>query len=277
VSDGLNGAAVMDYAKAGVHAKKGYFFTPQGIVCLGTGITSEEPDRVLTTLNQCRLKSDISVLRQGKVESVPGGHLEASDIQAVHHESVAYVMIEGALLEIHGVQQTGSWRLVEAGASDEPVPEDVFTCFIDHGAKPTQGSYAYMMVPGASKEDLSGLSAHPPVDILANTPECQAIAVSSESLAQAIFHSPGSLDLPSGGHLGVDAASAVQLQTVGDGEVLTVADPTQELRQLTVTIDGRWKGRGASYVPSDHTTHIVVLLPEGAYAGQSVSVHLARP
>ncbi len=273
VSDGLNGVAVMDYAKGGVRAKKGYFFTDQGVVCLGADITCKQPERVLTTLNQCQLKSDIAVLRKGKVESLQGERLEASNIQAVLHDGVAYVLLEEAPLVIQAREQSGSWSLVEAKASDKPVPEDVFTCFIDHGAKPAATSYAYLLVPGASSEDLPALPAS--VRVLTNTPELQV--VSSEALTQAIFHAPGTLGLLEGGRLSVDAACLVQLRIVGDTRILTVADPTQELRQLSVTIDGRWTGQGASYLPGDNATHIVVVLPEGSYAGQSIVIPLSRP
>ncbi len=174
---------------------------------------------------------------------------------------------------IQAREQSGSWSLVEAKASDKPVPEDVFTCFIDHGAKPAATSYAYLLVPGASSEDLPALPAS--VRVLTNTPELQV--VSSEALTQAIFHAPGTLGLLEGGRLSVDAACLVQLRIVGDTRILTVADPTQELRQLSVTIDGRWTGQGASYLPGDNATHIVVVLPEGSYAGQSIVIPLSRP
>jgi hypothetical protein len=196
---------------------------------------------VLTTLNQCRLNSEVSVLRGGKVGILEGGHIEAPDIQAVLHDSVAYILLGGASLIVQARQQTGSWSLVEASASTSPVPENVFTCSIDHGAKPDSASYAYRLVPEASSADLPALAENASVKVLANNPELQAVQNSPDGLTQVIFHTPGTLDLPEGGRLSVDTACAIQLRAAGDTTTLTVAEPTQELPQLTLTLD--WPGR----------------------------------
>jgi chondroitin AC lyase len=273
-SDGISGVAVMDFTKEGVSAKKAYFFTDQGVVCLGAGITSDQPERVLTTLNQCRLASGIVVAREGKSSDLTNSEIDESDLQAILHDGVAYIGLEGTSLVLHTGVQSGSWSLVEERSSDGQLTEEVFTSYIDHGSKPSAASYAYQIVPGASDVDL--LNNDNSVRVLANTSELQAVHTASESLTQAIFHAPAVLDLPEGSHIRTDASGAIQYRAVDDKRLLTVADPTQKLRQLTVTLDGRVTGLGASYDSGENVTRVTVLLPEGPYAGQSVLIPLVQ-
>ena len=275
-SDGLSGVSVMDYDKGGVRAKKAYFFANDGFVCLGAGITSSENENVFTTLNQCLLKSDVVALSEGSLTVLEEDRLEAQNVRAVHHDGVAYVLLDDASVVVRAIQQNGSWQEIEAKASADPVPRDMFTCWIDHGATPTDATYAYRVIPGAKRDDLSALADDGTVSILANTSELQAVHWEKEGMIQAIFHAPGELSLPGQGTLRVDTPCAVMLGTKGDTALLTVAEPTQENAQLILTLDGRYTGRGASYVSDDNTTYVVVDLPKGPYAGESVQSLLAR-
>ena len=275
-SDGLCGVSVMDYDKGGVRARKAYFFTPGGFACLGAGIESREEERVLTTLNQCRLRSDVAIMDDGGLTMLEGEMAEGAGIRAVHHDRVAYVMLEDAAVTIRAREQTGSWREVEARASDELVAQNVFTCWIDHGAGPDGGSYAYRVVPGTERRDLPAVAADESVRVLSNAPEIQAVHFADEGVTQAIFHQSDTLTLADGGRLTTDTPCAVMLRVAGDLVLLTVADPAQEHPQLILQIDGRYVGRGASWTGDRGVTRIVVDLPKGQYAGQSVSLPLEK-
>ena len=61
---------------------------------------------------------------------------------------------------------------------------------------------------------------------------------------------------------------------MGDELLLTVADPTQEHRQLVVHLGGQYIGREATNTSSG--TRVEIDLPQGEYAGQSVSIALAK-
>ena len=275
-TDGLNGSATMDYERDGIRARKAYFFTDDGIVCLGSGIHSERPERLITTLNQCRLKSEVTVLRGGKTEVMNSDQIEAGDIEAVLHDGIAYVLLEDAPAVIRAGEQSGSWQRVEAKASDESLREDVFTFYIDHGARPSAGSYAYRLVPGASESNLKDLTRERSVRILSNTSNLQAVHYPAEAFTQVIFHSPGELALPEGGQLRTDGACAIQFRLSGNNRFLTISDPTQELEQLVITLDGHLNGPGATLLADANTTRVVIPLPQGPNAGQSVVVSLTR-
>jgi chondroitin AC lyase len=273
VSDGRFGAAVMDYDKGGVSAKKAYFFTPDGLVCLGAGISSAQAEPVLTSLNQCRLYTDITLLEKGKLVALQPEEVERDGIRAVHHDGVAYVLLDGQKVGVSARQQQGSWREVEAKASDEPVPQDIFTCWIDHGVGPNNAAYAYRIVPGVEAKDLPGLVNESSVRILANTPKLQAVYFEARQLTQAVFHAGGSLELPGGGVITADRACTLIWRRIGAEILLSVSDPAQHHRQLILHLQGRYIGRGAADLPVG--TRVVVDLPQGEYAGQTVIIPLS--
>lgn len=266
VSDGLYGAAVMDYDKAGVSARKSYFFFPDGFVCLGAGIGSTEPERVLTTLNQSRRRSDISVFGEGLSVLGAEGIASSDRIRAIQHDGIAYVLLDPATVGISARRQEGSWQEVEDRASDEPVPQDIFTAWIDHGPKPDDATYAYRIVPGAEPGELAKHVGESPVRILSNTPEVQAVET-RDGVTQAIFYRPGSIRLSDDTTITVDAPCTLIWRLSGEEVLLTVSDPLQTRRQIGVRISGSYAGLGAGLLDTD--TQVIVDLPGDQNAGRS--------
>lgn len=275
VSDGKAGVAVMDFSKDGVQAKKAYFYSDDGIVCLGSGITSERPERVLTTLNQSRLRSDVTILRGNATETISEGSIGGDDVRAVWHDGTAYVVLDGGSAAVKAETQSGSWKLIQEKESDDVLSEDVFTCTIDHGRAPSNATYAYRIVPGISADDLSSTAEAGDTHILANTANLQAIHTASESLTQVVFHDAGYIDLPDGGQLRVDAPCALQARFSEGVLTLAVADPTQKRERIAIGIRGRFEGDGVTYLPDEDQTKVHVDFPVGPEAGRSVILTLA--
>ena len=275
VSDGTAGVAVMDFSKDDVQAKKAYFFTDRGIVCLGSGISSARPERVFTTLNQSRLRSEVTVLRENETESFRDGQRDGEDIRAVWHDGTAYVILEDGSVAVKAESRSGAWNLVQEGASTDVLTEDVFTCTIDHGSSPSAASYAYRIVPDTFPGDLAGIAEEEAVRLLANTPDLQAVHVVAENLVQAVFHVAGSMDLPDGSQLQIDTPCALQVRITQDSLAIAVADPSQASTQIGITIQGRYTGEGAGYSPEANQTRVGIDLPTGPDAGRSVPLSLS--
>jgi chondroitin AC lyase len=273
-SDGLGGISVMDYDKAGVKAKKAYFFSPGGLVCLGAGIQSGEDESVLTTLNQCRLNGPITVFQGGKASALADSSLTGNDIKAIHHDGMAYLILEGSSVTIEAGQRPGSWQEVEAKASPNPVPQDVFTATIDHGPKPTDATYAYRIIPETAADELAGIASDKSVQLLANTPNTQAVHFAENAVTHVVFHTAGTIALPDGSTFTSDTPCAIIFRPADNNLLLTVADPGQTHPQLILTLDGRFAGRGTSIIGTK--TQIVVDLPKALSAGQSVTLLLQR-
>ena len=74
----------------------------------------------------------------------------------------------------------------------------------------------------------------------------------------------------------VDAPCLLMLGTRQGTANLSVADPTQKLDRLQITLGGRYAGHGCYYLAQERATAIVVDLPKHEFAGRTVQIAL-RP
>lgn len=228
VSDGNNAAAVYSQNLDGVRALKAYFFSPGWVVCLGSSICSNSALEVETTVNQ--------TLRQGEVLTRDG---------MVWHDGVAYY---GRTLQWETGIREGNWQYV-TGRFNTPqlTRQDIFCLTIPHGKNPTDVSYEYIIHPGVSFE---GAPEKPPVKIIANTADLQAVEFPDGDIA-AIFHSPG--------ELGTFKTLTPGIFLIGPKKI-HAADPTARMRYLQL-IDGK------------NNRIRTIELPQGQQAGRTITIN----
>ena len=259
VSDGQSGGAALDYARDGVTARKAWFFLEGAIACLGAGITSSSAEPVVTTVNQCWLRGDVIVSGKEGPRRLERGAHNLKHLDWVRHDGVGYLFPGGRDLRVRWGEQRGNWRKVDDKSivSTSEASGEVLLLTFEHGTRPQGQTYAYVMVPGAKPEALSDWAHAPAVQLLRNTPALQAVASADGKQVQAVFYRAGELDYAPGGTVAVDRACLLLVDARGATSRLTVADPTQVLETLQVTING--------------TPH-AVKLPRGGQAGGSVAV-----
>ena len=294
VSDGQTGVATMDYDRDGVRAHKAWFFLPDGWVALGSGIRGATPDPVTTSINQCLLASEVLLLRGGQVAALAGERGRAADpwrggdLEGVHHDGVAYYLLTPQQTVVRAAPQSGTWTSIQERAPDTGlVTQDVFSLWIDHGARPESAGYAYRVVPGLPAGDLAAYPSRAPVTIVANERLLQAIAyaqANASPLIQAVFYAAGRLELDAGRAIETDAPCLLMLRCHEDGVTLSVADPTQARRRIQIQIAGQYAGPDCTYDPDREVSVIAVDLPAygapadapsaGDWAGQSVQIDL---
>ena len=73
VSDGTYGCAAFDFENDGVTAKKAWFYFDKEFVCLGAGITCAAENAVVTSVNQCLLKGDVTARDAGGTMTIAKG------------------------------------------------------------------------------------------------------------------------------------------------------------------------------------------------------------
>ena len=236
VSDGQYGASVLDLNKHGVKAKKSWFFFDNEIICLGTAISDASGEDIHTTLNQCLSDGDTYYSTTGTSEvAVPVGSSENShsDLQWVRHDKVAYFFPYPHDLRFTHGEQSGSWYDINQSQPDDPVAEDVFKLWVDHGMSPDNESYAYIVVPGiASLEQAEGYNMGA-ISILSNNDTVQAVYHHGLDICQAVFHQAGILDC---GSTTIQVGSPCVLMLRNDS-LLSIADPTQLLPYINYVIN----------------------------------------
>ncbi len=254
VSDGKDGAAVMDYRREGVAAKKSWFFFEGRVVCLGAGIESDLNTPVLTTVNQCLRNGPVLAESEDVASGPVEGRGERAALKWAWHDGVGYIFPAPVKATLGAEAQPGAWKRVISSCSDKPLTKDVFALWLDHGAKPKGASYQYLEIPGATAEQVAALAKKPDVECLSNTPDLQAVR--RGNLTMAVFYQPGKLALAPGRQLEVSEPCIVLLRGAGRKTRLTVADPAQKLTTLHAVINSK---------------PLTVKLPQGSQAGRSVA------
>ncbi len=282
VTDGLLGAVAFDFISPHdlVHAKKGWFFFDREYVCLGTGIGAKGRLPVATTVNQALLRSDVTVCQEGEIETLPEGNRALENVTWVHQDEVGYVFPNVATVQVSNQIQEGRWSDItdEKNISDELIQEKVFMLWFDHGERPDNASYQYMVVPNISVEELKD-NANRPIEILANTVDIQGVKHLEDEVCQIAFYKAGEVAVADGIKIGIDSQGMVMAHLRGDKvERLTVSDPSRKMRRLTLTVSGLYEAQGDHFLgvanTEENTTVFRIDLPQDVYAGKSVTVVL---
>jgi chondroitin AC lyase len=272
VSDSIYGAATMLFKLNDLTAHKEWFFGPNGVICLGAGITSNQGYDVLTTLNQSLLNGPIVVKKDSgtKILSV-GQHTESNDINWVYHNGVGYLFLQKERVHAGAAEQQGSWHRIHETASSKSIQKKVFNLWIDHGSRLQDGSYAYMIMPAISRNKLTNFAANPIVKILQNRSSLQAIRYTKANLTEMIFYRPGFVDLSESTKVSADNQCLLMVRQINDGLKITVSVPPELKKHINLTISGHYIGKNCKYKSKKDQTTISFELPKDIYAGQSVS------
>ncbi len=221
VSDGTDGAAVFNYNRLGVAAKKSWFFFGDVMVALGAAINAPAAaNPVLTTLNQSRLTGSVRY-RSGGMTTL-SGNASPLALEWVHHDGTGYFFPGAASnASIAGVTQTGSWQSINTGQSSDPVSLGVFSLHLNHGTAVSGASYTYIVAPGreAADMDLFPVSNY---QILCNDETAQAVKDLAGNKSAVNFWTAGTV-----GNLTSDSKASVVMKQDGDFIELSISDPTQ--------------------------------------------------
>ncbi|MGW4528084.1 polysaccharide lyase 8 family protein [Amycolatopsis sp. NPDC004378] len=233
--DDRHGAFALDFKSwdGSLVAKKSWFFTPNGIVCLGAGITGTSASNVRTTIENRNLGEGGrgTLLVDGRRVPADLGKAAALRPHWAHLENVGgYVLLDDASVTALREDRTGAWRDIDTGANTKgtttPNTRRYQKLVLEHGVKPVDATYAYAVLPGASV--VGTLTASWAWRVRANTATVQAVQTGDTLLAN--FFAAGSV-----GDVRVSGPASVAL----GWRQLAVSDPTQTQDSVTVTVHGK--------------------------------------
>jgi len=258
VSDGTYGLAFMDLARRNLTAHKAWFFFDQEFVALGAGISNTTDISVITTVNQSLLRGQLTR------DSIPG-----APFRWLHHDGIGYIFPvppkpapttnsvkeNPARLTLSTEVQSGNWTDL-APQPDRVVTVKVFNLYLDHGPHPTSATYSYFVLPNSAPDDVARWAQKPPIEILSNTPDLQAVRHKTLKITMAAFPKPGRL--PAAGDSPAIEVDQPCLLMLHDNK-LTVSNPTNKPLVVSVKIN---------------TQTYPVKLPDMPLAGSSVTIPL---
>jgi hypothetical protein len=288
LSNGQIGVAGLNYMNPKTKDfswKKSWFFLNDFYVVLGSNISETRPNPVFTTLDQRKLN--------GKVY-IGNDHRQATsglykDVKWVHHDSIGYQMLDSKVtVNLSTSVQSGTWQSI--GAYNGSVSLPVFNAKIVHqqtsGQAVQNAELGYVVYPGMSRSKFISRTRHIPVSVLQRNDIAHIIQIESEKFVGAVFWLAGSAHVPlfSKVRSPVVVSSGIVFSALtGSNSVqLMVADPTQKLSSVQLTVDTRGKSLhcpthtafSCSVKPSSKssssTTVITVSLPQGSTAGSTV-------
>jgi len=258
VSDGENGIAVMQYNRRGLMANKAWFLFSDKIVCLGNGITSSSGLPVTTSVNQSFLNGDV-IMKTKSGERNAGNANKITDPVWILHDKVGYYFPEGGILNLIANPVQGSWKRTTLRLPDDRMTASLFITWFDHGTNPADKTYSYILVPNATRKDLISMEKKPPFRI-SDHPDRQEVVSSDGKMGGIVFYQAGKSDLFGG--VEADKPCLVMLKKQKAGLQLSVADPTQKLKEIKIGMTGSGKAEQ------------VIQLPQGGEAGKSVTINL---
>jgi chondroitin AC lyase len=275
VSDGKSGIAVLDYDRNGLTAKKAWFIFNDQVVCLGAGITSAAGVPVTTSVNQSFLKGEVLAKTKETITIQPESG-EALQPKWILHDHAGYFFPEGANLKLETKTVTGSWNKVASMYKDEPITAPIFKLWIEHGIVPTDQTYAYCLVPKATKQKMEQMAAKPTFRILKNDKKMQEVISANQQWSGMVFYLPGKSAQPDG--IEVDQPCVVMQQKNGKERSLSLSDPTQKRKQLTLRLSGNYQTttvRTKTNFDQGKTT-FTIDLPSSPEAGKTVLLKLSK-
>lgn len=283
VTDGLYGAVAYDFRSPHdmVKAKKSWFFFDDEYVCIGTDIESSKRVPVFTTVNQVLMRSDVSGKVNGQIIPKLGeSSRKISSVKWIHQGEVGYIFPDTTTIFLSNRAEQGRWSDItdQKNISEEIVTEDVFTLGFDHGERPRDASYQYIVVPDVSMQELEETSGNNRgIEILSSSSEVHAVKNNKLNICQLAFYQAGEVDISEGASIRMDSQGMVMLKMDNNKiSEISVADPSRKLSRALITVPGIYEKEGAGYSiypnKDQNQTLLMVELPQGLYAGKSVTI-----
>ncbi|RCI08770.1 hypothetical protein L249_4812 [Ophiocordyceps polyrhachis-furcata BCC 54312] len=242
VTDGEVGVTGQDVRglDSSLRGRKSWFFVDDMIICLGAGISSRDGHQVETTMDNRNLGlAGTHVLTvDGRWISTRPGRQEVELVNATWahlQDSGGYLFLDAEPVQALRETRTGRWRDINDDGDDTPITRRYLTLYRRHGVDPTNGHYAYAVLPGATEEDTRAAvgsedtrAAVGSVTVVDNGPDRQAVRV-GDVFAVNLFVAGATSGLR------VSAPCSVLIR----GANISVADPTRR----AATVDISWQGK----------------------------------
>ncbi|MFE2213274.1 polysaccharide lyase 8 family protein [Streptomyces canus] len=239
----VGGTTDGQYAAIGQHlkglestlqARKSWFCVADAVICLGAGITCTDGVPVETVVDNRNLgESGTQSFVRGRGWAHLEGHggwLVPGDLRTLRED------------------RTGAWSDINTPSTTEARTRRWQTLWLDHGTDPVDASYAYVLMPGASRHAVAARAAdHHWLSVLANDSVCQAVSIDRLGLTAANFWRAGTA-----GPLTVSAGASVLVRRRGRTATLSVAEPPRSGEPLEII----WNRPVRSVVRADATVEI---------------------
>ena len=237
-------------------AKKAYFMFDDEIVCVGTDIdftTRSGPiytyvdNRELleeTNRNGTKTYGTEDILVDGVLLEKVNAFSEPktyTDPTWVHQENFGgYYFPQGGKVGVNktfrrstgdGNSTNDDYNAYYLGLTPGTEQHSFFELWIDHGSKPQDGSYSYVMLPEKTAEETATYSDRPDVSVLCANEQVHVIREHTLGITAMVFWQRGSY-----GEITVDQPCILMIREESGLYRISACDPTQKLKTLKITV-----------------------------------------
>lgn len=238
VSDGKIGMSCLDYNDNKVKAKKAWFMFDEGVVCLGTDISSNSKYDIFTCINQTLAEDDFAVSENSEI-FYGASYDKTGSFDWVYNNKIGYITNSPVSVTLE--ERTGNWKSISERVDSEEYIGKVFEIGIPHSVKPKNESYDYTVLMNTTVDKLKKYCLNPTLETLSNTNSIQAVWNKESNVIMAVFWKKGSLKLPNGDLLEVSRGCNLICAEQENGYEVYVSNPLQNGKDISVSINGNAK------------------------------------
>lgn len=245
-------------------AKKSWFMFDDEIVALGAGITNQDDYNVETIVENRKISDDGSnkfvindeTLSEGlgeerTIEDANWAFLEGN----IAESDIGYYFPEPTTIQVKKEQREGAWSDVNYTESNELIQRSYATMWIDHGERPTDDNYSYVLLPNKTEQEVKSYAQEPEIEILENNAALQAVQHISKNIMGVNFWEDETQTV---GTLTSHQKSSVTLENTEAGLEIAISDPTMENDEF---IEIEIKEEGLQVLENDERIEVLQLSP----------------
>jgi chondroitin AC lyase len=222
-------------------ALKSWIFTDNYVLCLGAGITTESDSVVTTAIEQRLKKADLMELKSSRWNMVENSVLSDVKDARFFHDKTGYIILQAEEVFINDESRTGSWHdIMGTYPASMMDTKDVISLWINHGNKPHDASYQYLVLPATTSQKVASFDLKE-IEIFSNTQELQAVYLPKEKTIFIAAFSPIAKKLP----LNIDFKCSqpglymIKYKSAKEQPEVIYNDPTQLLESAEYEINGK--------------------------------------
>jgi chondroitin AC lyase len=257
VNNGNTGLTCMQFNRDGLKASKSWIFTDNYILCLGAGITSSADSAITTSVDQRLKKSDLLYLNKNKWEKIEQSDILNSKDTRFFHDNMGYIILSGDKISARDETRVGYWKeVMQMYPKDMTEENQVISLWLDHGKKPGNASYQYIILPLTTPEQIKSFNIGD-IQIISNDKNSQIVFLPKEKTIFIAVYEALDIKLPLNIRFETQHPGLFMIKSDQNGRPeITVSDPTQQLDFIDLKINGK-----------EYRTS----LPSGELAGTSVT------
>ncbi len=178
----------------------------------------------------------------------PDGSIEAPEVNIV---GVNKVIVDGAETEVLGddvslkdakwvhLEKVGGYYFPEGGnlfARYTKNTDSFFELWLNHGVNPQGETYAYVMMPSKSADEVKAYSDNPDIEVLENTPSLQVVKEKNLGITAMVFWEAGEYN-----GISVNEPMMVMVEEKDGRYNVSVSDPTHKLTSGRIVLPKRFE------------------------------------